>query len=516
MIPVVTTEQIRECDRFTIEELGIPGVVLMENASRAAAAEAVRMLDNQPTGKHVRIFCGKGNNGGDGFAMARHLGNAGSNIELILLGKAKDLKGDALFNCELFKKLDGKVKEVDQETGFNIEKEKPDLIIDAILGTGFIGPARGLYAEAIEIINSTGVLVLAVDMPSGVEADTGIADGFAVKADSTVTFGLIKAGLLLPPGRECAGRVTIADIGIPPQVVEARNIDQFIVELNDVKQHLPRRHPADHKGKAGHVFIIAGSPGMTGAAVLAAEASMRTGTGLTVVGVPQSLNPVLEMKLTEAMTLPLAENKQGSLNADAYEQCCEKIEWASVVAFGPGIGRNKDTAKLLERLLEDIDKPLVIDADGLNLLADNPGLLNKLPENTVLTPHPGEFSRLTGVSNRDISADRIAIARKWAVKWGITVVLKGSPSLTALPNGNVYINPTGNAGMATGGSGDVLTGIIASLIAQGLNVESAAWMGCYLHGAAGDNASAELGKLGMVAGDIINFLPKVIDNIGDY
>ena len=510
MIPVAFTAQIRECDRITIEDLGLPGLVLMENASRAAAVEAIRMLDDNPLDKRVRIFCGKGNNGGDGFAIARHLRNGGAEIELFLTGAVKDLRGDALFNCELYKKLGGRVNEVNPEIGFRLGRKKPDLVIDALLGTGFMGPVLGLYAEAIDIINSTDVQVLAVDIPSGVEADTGFVTGSAVIATRTITFGLLKAGLLLPPGRECSGQLVVADIGIPPQFVRKQRIRQYIVGRGDVAECFPERHPTDHKGKAGHVFILAGSPGLTGAAALAAEASMRTGAGLTVVGTPVSLNPVLESKLTEAMTLPLPENRNGCLCEEAYSACRDRIEWADVLVFGPGVGRDPDTVGLLAKVLEKLDKPLVVDADGLTLLADNPELLGKLSRKCVLTPHPGEFSRLTGLSTGAIGADRIGTARKWAKKHGVTLVLKGSPSLTALPDGQVIINSTGNAGLATGGSGDVLTGIIAALIAQGLDATAAAWAGCWLHGAAGETAAAELSQHGMIAGDIIEFLPKVL------
>ena len=307
MIPVARISQMRECDRITIEELGLPGVVLMEYASRAVADEAFNMLGGEPEGKFVRIFCGRGNNGGDGFAVARHLSNAGMSIDVLLMGKTKELRGDALFNCKLYQKLGGQVKEIHSEADLKPSRRQPDLIVDALLGTGFKGVVEGLYARAIKLINNSGAPILAVDIPSGVEGDTGVASGIAVKADSTVTFGLLKPGLVLPPGRELGGKISVADIGIASEVVSRQNIDQLIVEKNDVIANLPRLSRADHKGKAGHVFILAGSPGLTGAAVLAAEASMRTGAGLTVVGVPEQLNPILEMKLTESMTLPFRQ-----------------------------------------------------------------------------------------------------------------------------------------------------------------------------------------------------------------
>ncbi len=512
MIPVATIEQMRECDRVTIEELGLPGLVLMENASRSVAGEAVDMLDRDMAGAMVTVVCGRGNNGGDGFAVARHLGNAGADVRVLLVGEAAKLKGDALFNCGLYKKIGGTVNEIHETADLRSGFGNPDLIVDGLLGTGFKGPVRGIYREVIDGINSAAAPVLAIDIPSGVEGDSGIAET-AVRARRTVTFGLPKPGLLLPPGREFSGEVIVADIGIPPRVVQEQNIRQHVVEKEDVRLRLPRLRASDHKGRAGHVFILAGSPGLTGAAVLAAEASMRGGAGLTAVGIPRSLNPVLEMKLTEAMTLPLAENDSGGLCGESLAECSERLQWASVVAFGPGVGRHRDTAQLLKLLLDRIDKPLVIDADGLNLLAETPDLLKNLPRDTVLTPHPGEFSRLTGLSIAEIASDRIRVARRWAEKWGVVLVLKGSPSITALPDGEVFINPTGNAGMATGGTGDVLTGLIASLIAQGLDAAAGAWMGCYLHGAAGDTAAGELGHHGTIAGDLVDFLPGVIEEL---
>ena len=509
MIPVATTAQMRECDRVTIEELRLPGLVLMEHASRAVAAQAARMLKDKPGG-WIWIFCGKGNNGGDGFAAARHLSNVGYEIALFLLGSADDLTGDARFNRDLYRRIGGRIREIKGPDDLRFRGVRPDLVIDALLGTGFQGEVSGLYADAIHVISDLKAPVLSVDIPSGVECDSGSVMGPAVTADATVTFGLLKPGLLIPPGREYAGAVSVADIGIPPQVVVRRRIRLFVVEESDVRRVMPHRSPAAHKGDAGHVYILAGSPGLTGAAALSAEAAMRSGVGLAVVGVPASLNPVLEVKLTEAMTQPLPENSRGALAAEAFESILPRLQWADTVVLGPGLGRDLDTAALLGRLLGVIDKPLVIDADGLNLLADNPRLLKKLPPETVLTPHPGEFARLTGLNMSRILSNRVEEARRWAKKWGVTLTLKGSPSLTALTNGVVLLNSTGNAGMATGGSGDVLTGVIAALSAQGLPLQDAAWAGIYIHGAAGDRAADKKGEPGMIAGDIIDALPDTL------
>lgn len=517
MKKIASVAQMRECDRVTIEDLGVPGILLMETAARAVTAKAVELLDDDPAGKRVLVFAGKGNNGGDGFASARHLHSLGARVTVIQVGEVDSLKGDARFNADLYSKADGVIREVTDSMksldGIIPPAGKIDLIIDALLGTGFKGVAKGLYKVAINLINSIDAPVVAVDIPSGVVGDTGVVSGSAVRADETVTFGLCKAGLMFPAGREYAGRVSVADIGIPKSVVDAQNIGLFVVGEDDVRPLVPRRNPAAHKGDIGHVYILAGSPGLTGAAALAAEASMRCGTGLTVVGVPVSLNVILETKLTEAMTQPLPENQDGFLTNLAFNDILPRLSWADAVAVGPGLGRHAETAELFGRIIEAVTKPLIIDADGLNILADHPELLDALPENTVLTPHPGEFARLIRSTAADILSDRVRITRRWADKWGVTLMLKGAPSITAVPGGDVFINSTGNAGMASGGSGDVLTGIIASLAAQDMGAGEAAWVGAYLHGAAGDIAADEIGQHGMVAGDIIDCLPEVIKEL---
>ncbi len=510
MIPVADIAQMRECDRITIEELGIPGLVLMENASRAVAFEALERLGEEPSGKIAWVFCGKGNNGGDGFAVARHLKNAGVVVHVVLMGRADGLKGDARFNCELFRRLGGGIIESKGDEPPVPPGGKPDLVIDALLGTGFTGVVQGGYASAVELINRTGAPVIAVDIPSGVEGDTGAVNGPAVQADVTVTFGLLKRGLLLPPGREAAGEVIVADIGIPPAVVNRQDIRLNLVGEPDVRRAMPRRLPTAHKGDAGHVYIIAGSTGLTGAAAMAAKAAMRTGTGLVVVGVPRSLNPILEVKLDEAMTQPLAETAAGALSVEAFDEISPRLEWAQVVVIGPGLGRDPATSELIAKLLPVIDRPLVIDADGLNHLAEHPELLQALPEATILTPHPGEFARLTGLTTKRIRSDPVGAARQWALEWGATVVLKGSPTVTATADERVYINPTGNSGMATGGTGDVLTGVVAGLVAQGVDPRDAAWLGAYIHGAAGDRARETKGTYGLVAGDLVDYLPETM------
>jgi len=513
MISVANTHQMRECDRVTIHDIGLPGMVLMENASRAVAESASEMLDGNVSGSRIIVFCGKGNNGGDGFAVARYLQNAGAELTLYLLGSKISLSGDAKLNCQLFQKLGGKVTEVKSMENLPLPDFDCNLIIDGLLGTGFKGKTRELYAAAIQQINQINAPVLSIDIPSGVDGNTGQTAGEAVLANRTVTFGLLKRGLMLSPGKELSGQAIVTDIGIPPQVVKAQNINCRLIEVDDVSRLIPLRHPSSHKRDVGIVYLLAGSPGMTGAATLAARGAIRSGAGLTAVGIPSSLNKIMEVKLTETMTQGLPETEFGYLSSAALPHVTQLLEWADVLGIGPGLGRNVETGKLLEGILNYINIPIVIDADGLNLLADNPQLLELLPPNCVLTPHPGEFNRLSGVSMDDISADRLKAVAEFAVKWKVIVVLKGSPTITASPDGKLFLNPTGNAGMATGGSGDVLTGIVAGLIAQGLNPLTAAWTGVYIHGRAGDMASLNKGQHGMLAGDIIECLPYAIKEL---
>ncbi len=510
MIPIANNHQMRECDRITIEQLGLPGMVLMENASRAVAENAIEMLGGMGPGSRVIVFCGKGNNGGDGFAVARYLLSAGADIIVYLLGDQESLSGDAALNCQLFKRLGGVLRGVKHNKDLPASDIYCDLIVDGLLGTGFKGKTRGLYADAIKNINSIKAPVISIDIPSGVNGDDGQVEGVAIIADRTVTFGLIKCGLLFSPGRELTGKLVTADIGIPTQVVEDRKIDCCLIDADDVKQTIPLRHPSAHKGDVGHVYILAGSPGMTGAAALCAEGAMRCGAGLTAVGTPASLNSVMETKLTEAMTHPLPNTKDGNLSSAGLSQIAERLDWADVLAIGPGLGLHDETAELLKGVLKIVKTPIVIDADALNILAKHPNLLDNLPANCVLTPHPGEFTRLTGISVKELFNNRTKIVAEAASKWNATVVLKGSPTISASLEGKTFINPTGNAGMATGGTGDVLTGVIAGLIAQGVQPVAAAWTGAYLHGKAGDRAADEMGQHGLIASDIVDCLPAVI------
>ena len=499
---VVTAAEMREIDRRTIEEVGVPSLLLMENAGLGVVNVADDMLVRM-AGERVLVFCGKGNNGGDGMVVARHLFNRGYGIRIYLVGDAGDLKGDALANREILE-------------GFGLDlhpiREKKDLrrivdgdlIIDALLGTGITGELRGIVADVIGWMNRSLLPIVSVDLPSGLNSDDGSYKGTCVKAEATATMAALKRGLVLPPGRDLAGEVSIVDIGSPDFMTDALNLQTHLLEASDIASRLPARPEGAHKGDFGKVVVLAGSPGMTGAAVLASLASLRVGAGLTILGVPRSLNDILETKVTEVMTKPLHETEDGTLSRDAEVGIDELVAWADVLAVGPGIGSHEETTELVRRMIRKIRKPVVIDADGLNAFSGRPELLEKGRGRQILTPHYGELSRIVGRSIEDIEQNRIEVARTYSKRFESVLVLKGSPTIVAGPDGNVFVNPTGNSGMATAGSGDVLTGMIVGLLAQGCSSVDAALCGVFLHGLAGDLIAEASGSRALIAGDLID------------
>lgn len=514
---LVTGRQMAAIDRRAVAS-GVSGFGLMENAGRGVF-EAVVSQFREVSGKTVTVVCGKGNNGGDGFVVARLLRAAQVPVQTFLLARAEEVAGEAREHLEQARSTGVEVQEVSREEnmgGLVRGFETSDLIVDALLGTGLRGGARGLTAPTIEAINRAGRPVVAVDVPSGLDADTGRAEGACVRAGLTVTFALPRIGHFFFPGRALCGTLRLIDIGIPDAAVEAEGIDVHLATAADARLWLPRRKPDAHKGDSGRVVILAGSVGLTGAATLCASAAVRSGAGLVTVGVPSSLNDILEVKLTEAMTVPLPEvRRHRCLSLRARGEVRRLVERADAVALGPGIGTHRETVELVHRLLADIPAPLILDADGLNALRGRPDLLKSRHKPTIITPHPGEFSRLTGSSISELQTDPIGCARAFAVSYGVGVVLKGAPTVVADPSGVVFVNPTGNAGMATGGVGDVLTGVIAALIGQGLGPEVAARLGVYLHGAAGDLVRDRAGEVGMAAGDLVAAVREVVKKIGE-
>lgn len=505
---IATAAEMRGIDKAAIEYFGIPGLVLMENAGAALARQVASILTDAAN-KKVCVFAGKGNNGGDGFVAARHLASLGAKVKVFLVFDEDDMAGDAQVNLNIIKKMGIDVLPLAGDRDWDMARVAAtfaDCIIDAMLGTGFSGAIQGNMARAVELVNSAGKPVVAADIPSGVHADTGQVGTVAVRADYTVTFGLPKPGLLLYPGAEYTGRLVVADITIPAALLAADTIRQNAITARKAKQLLPRRHPAAHKGTNGHVAIVAGSEAYTGAAALAATGALRAGAGLVTLGVAASLLSLMQMKLTEIMTRPLPEIVGGAIGMKAVPYIEELTARCDVLAIGPGLGRAEETMAAVREVVRNCDKPLVIDADGLNALVGHTDILRDTAALAVLTPHPGEMGRLFGLTPAQVNQDRIGVARQAAHSWGAIVVLKGAPTVVAFPDGEVYVNTSGNAGMATGGTGDVLTGVIAALIAQGLSSHDAAVAGVYLHGLAGDIA-ARAGQVGMAAGDVARALP---------
>lgn len=514
MLPVlVTAEEMRRLDRTTIEQYGIPGLLLMENAG----LQVVRHVEERFgrwQGKRVLVLCGTGNNGGDGMVVARHALQRGAKVLAALAGDPEKVGGDARTNLQIAQNLGivQPIKDVDALNAF-WNGEQWDIVVDALLGIGVKGEVRGLVAEVIRFFDHCPVPVVAVDVPSGIDADTGAVCGRAIRAVLTVTFGAMKVGLAVHPGVEYAGEVVLADIGIPAIEVERAGIPRRLITREQVREWLPARPASAHKGHFGHVLVVGGSVGLAGAPMMAAESVLRTGAGLCSVAVPQSIYAVAASTLREAMVHPLPEAPEGCLWADSVRRLAPLLERATVLAIGPGWSTHPPARDALRDLLGMAQVPCVVDADALNCIAFDPTILPAQHPPLVLTPHPGEMARLMGTDTATVQANRLAIAREAAERFGAVVALKGARTVVATPDGRIWVNPTGNAGMATGGSGDVLTGVIAGLLAQGMDVEQSAAAGVYLHGLAGDLAVEETGQAGLIAGDIIRCLPKAMQSV---
>lgn len=507
---LVTADEMREMDKNTIESFGLPGRVLMENAGRGAT-DFFRQRFGDRAGRRVAVAAGRGNNGGDGFVMARYLAQTGEKVCVFLLGERDRVKGDAATNLALLDPLPVPVIAIPDSQTLAEHKSAfihQDIFIDAILGTGLTSEVKGFFAEVIERINSLGRPVFSVDIPSGLHTDTGHPQGVCIQADATATFAFAKPGHILYPGAKYVGALQVVDIGIPPHIVQLTPPRTHVITKARVQRERIRRAPEAHKGNHGHLLLIAASPGKTGAAALAANAAMRIGTGLVTLGVPRDLNPVLEPMVLEAMTAPLPQTEAGELDESAFAAIAGRFAAHDCLAIGPGMGSGPTA--LVHRLVAESPLPMVIDADGLNALAEDPQVLKRAPAPVVLTPHPGEMARLSGQSVPAVQADRLAAARDFAGKYKSIVVLKGARTVIAHPDGTAYINPTGNPGMGAGGMGDVLTGIIAGLICQGYPPETAARIGVYLHGAAADRLAART-PVGYLAGDLLEAVPRVMN-----
>ncbi|UCD85073.1 MAG: NAD(P)H-hydrate dehydratase [Deltaproteobacteria bacterium] len=509
---LVTAEIMRELDRKTIEEIGIPGMVLMENAGVGATKMICRYFA-EPLGQGVVIFAGSGNNGGDGFVIARHLINRGVPVKVYLLTDKGKVKGDAKTNLNILTNMGIEVyslTDLDELKAQWAVVERSGVIIDAILGTGLQSEVKGFYREVIELINRSGKPVVAVDTPSGLDNDRGRPLGAAIKADLTLTFGLPKLGQVIYPGADYVGKLEIIDISIPQDLINNEGIKNNLLESQDFVGFFPARDSSSHKGDYGHLLVLAGSPGKTGAAAMTSMAAMRVGTGLVTVGVPESLNSVMEVKLTEVMTEPLPESNKGYFGLKALPPIKDLLRGKNALALGPGISTTEEVKGFMEEIILTCEVPLVVDADGINCLADRVELIKKRKAPLILTPHPGEMARLAECSVKEVQEDRVGVSREFAKKLNIYLVLKGARTIVAEPSGAIYINPSGNPGMASGGTGDVLTGMIGGFLAQGSDPVEAAKAGVFFHGLAGDEVVKDKGISGMIASDLIETLPRII------
>lgn len=501
---VISAPVMQDADRCAITERGIPGLSLMERAGEACVKE---ILTRFGMNGYALILAGKGNNGGDGFVIARLLHLQGWRVAVALLAEPATITGDAATNLT---RLPADVLAVCttpvQLT--SLPFAEATLVVDAVLGTGLANEVSGLLREAITRINNSGRPVLAVDIPSGIHATTGEILGTAVNATVTVTFASAKIGHVLYPGASHTGALVVADIGIPADILESAP-GHFFLDEQDMRPLVPVRDRQGHKGTYGHCLILAGSTGKTGAAALAANSAVRAGAGLVTLAVPRSVHTILEVKTTEAMTVPLEDEGTGAISATALPFIKGLLSGKDALALGPGLGTDSSTADLVRELITTVPVPLVIDADGLNILAENRDILKRrISQSVILTPHPGEMARLTGLPLDTILANPIATATAYAAAYDVYLILKGARTIIASPMGPVAINGSGNPGMASGGMGDVLTGIIVSLLVQGHRPWHACCLGVFLHGYAADLIAAQQGELGMCASDVLEQLPR--------
>jgi NAD(P)H-hydrate epimerase len=505
--PLADTRTMRALDRHTIETLGVSGELLMEAAGRAVAERVlVERRARGQRGDRVLVVCGAGNNGGDGFVVARLLHAEGVPLRVVLVGERRRLHGDAAANAARLEKA-----------GVAIETGAPrttgcGVAVDALFGTGLDRAVTGAAAVAIRRLRAArpALLVVSIDLPSGLDADTGQPLGVAVQADATVTIGVPKRGLALEPGRSLAGRIEVARIGIADAAPDASPDAELWSEIAAARA-LPERPAAGHKGSFGHALVIAGSRGKVGAAALAAAGAARIGAGLVTIGCPAGANEILQVKCSEMMTAPVADTADGGIAAAALDALLALALERDVVALGPGLGREAETQKLVREFVARCSRPLVLDADGLFPFTDSKRALKRREAPIIVTPHPGEAARLLGVTAAEINRDRVGAARRLATEAGAVVVLKGAATVIAAPDGRTALNPTGGPVLGSGGTGDVLCGVLAGLLGQRLPAFEAAALGAWIHGRAGERVAARRGRSGVLAGEIAEELPETCE-----
>ena len=501
MIKILDAEQIRECDQYTIENEPVRSIDLMERAATKCFEVIRRRIKKQ---QPVKVFCGPGNNGGDGLAIARMLGGTGHRTQVFILDMGSPSEDFQVNEKRLINVRNVSIQKLGKDDALP-GVEKDDLVIDALFGSGLSRPLEGLPGRLVEHINSSEAVVIAIDFPSGLfcENNEGNDPKRIVRADHTLTFQVPKLAFLFPENDNFVGQWEVLDIGLHPHAIAAAETSHFILDATDIRSYYRRRSKFSHKGTYGHALLVAGSKGKAGAAVLGARAGLRSGVGLLTVYAPQCTHQTIQATVPEAMYLP-----------DAHEEYLTGIPDISpyaAIGVGPGLGTDPQTQNALKLLIQQSARPLVMDADALNILAENPTWLAFLPKGSILTPHPGEFQRLVGKATD--SYERLQMARDFVFRFQVVLVLKGAFTMIVSPDGRIWFNPTGNPGMATGGSGDVLTGIILGWLAQGYTPLESAMAGVFIHGVAGDAAASRKGFEGLIAGDIIEHIPKATKGV---
>lgn len=505
---VLTPKEMRKLDKKTDEIFGLSLIILMENAGRGI----LNFIEEKfPDIKKITFVCGKGNNGGDGFVTARYLKMRGYEVVVYVFGDKSEYKGEALLNLNLLEKTGCDIRSVDERSLLKFDLATSDLVVDGVFGTGFRGELKDEYREIFKIVNEYSKKILSIDIPSGVDGETGFADEHAINADYTLTFAYPKLGHYLYPGKMKRGKLYLVDIGIPYYYAEEEGFKRYIITSEIASKNMPDRKPYFHKGNCGRVFVLSGSKGYTGAPSMVAMGALRAGAGLVFVGIPEELNPILEEKLTEAITIPLPGEK-GFLSKKSISLILEKLEKMDVCVIGPGLGRKEEIKEIICEILEKWDKKVILDADAIPLLKGEDKLIKDYKGELVLTPHPGELGIFIERSPDEINKGRVEVAEEMTLRLNKTFVLKGAPTIIATPS-FTYINTTGNDGLATGGTGDVLVGIIAGLAAQGISITSASVSAVFLHGLCADILKDYKTNFSMIATDLLDVLPEAIKRI---
>jgi len=496
--------EMREMDRQAIDEYGIPQEILMENAGDAAYFKILENIGIK--NKNFVFFCGTGNNGGDALVTARKIHSNNGKVKIYILGSPEKFKGAALLNYNIVQKLKLPAAQLTDFENLRSELAHAHVIIDGIFGTGLTREVSGIYKQAVEHINQSGKIVVSLDIPSGINGNSGQIMGSAVKADYTITFGLPTAGSMLYPGYEYGGRLSITHISFPPSL---HNSDGIKVNIN-LPPKLPERSPFGHKGTFGKAMFVSGAVNYLGAPYFSAMAHLKAGGGLSYLAAPETITSFIANQGREIVFVPQKTTETGSISGTCKEDLLKLSDEMDFIVLGPGLSLNMKTQELVRSLSQEIKKPLLIDGDGITAIAENTDCIKKRTSGTILTPHPGEMARLIKRSIKDISDSPLQIAQEAAKEFDSIIVLKGAHTIIALPDGQTYINLSGNAGMATAGSGDVLTGVIAAAACNGLPFSGAVRLGVFLHGLAGDICAEAAGQDGMTAGDILDHLPKAL------